>query len=524
MAGGSHRPRAGTISLDDITRRISGLDAAHSCHAIAQEAYPPAGLSRGRFIAAIIALGSAELMASIELTIGIVALPRIQNELNLSSAGRNWVVFATLLACNGLILVGGRLGDTIGRKRAFVIGTVLSTVASVMSAIAWDEGSLVVARMLKGVSIAILAPTCLALVATTFPKGRLRNGAMAVFTAMGSVGSVLGLVVGGIITEVSWRLAVFVTAPIGLLALYLAHIALRETQKERMKLDATGAVLATLGVTAVVLGFSMQSGEGVLSGSTIGAGVVALAAFTAFVVVERRAENPVLPFSLFADRNRLATFAALFLTGGVIMSLMLVVTVYVQDIMGYSTLQSGLAFIPFVVAAAVGLGAASRLVASFPPRLVVIAGSILMFGSAVYASKLHRGVPYFPDLALPIVVAGVGVALIVVPLSLSVIASVGADRIGPTSAIAVVLQGLGGPVVLSVIQAAITSHTLSLGGVSGPAKSMTAAQLYALDRGYTYGLLWLAGVVVLLAAVALLIGYNAQEVARAQEAKMAAEL
>jgi hypothetical protein len=347
---------------------------------------------------------------------------------------------------------------------------------------------------------------------------------MAVFTAMGSVGSVLGLVVGGIITEVSWRLAVFVTAPIGLLALYLARTALRETQKERMKLDATGAVLATLGVTAVVLGFSMQSGKGVLSAATIGAGAVALAAFTAFAVVERRAENPVLPFSLFADRNRLATFAALFLTGGVIMTLMLVVTVYVQDIMGYNTLQSGLAFIPFVIAAAVGLGAASRLVVSFPPRVVVIAGTLLMLGGVLYAAKLHRGVPYFPDLALPIVVAGVGVALIVVPLSLAVIASVGSDRIGPTSAIAVVLQGLGGPVVLSVIQAAITAHTLSLGGISGPAKSMNAAQLSALDRGYTHGLLWLAGVVVLLGMVALFIGYSAQQVARAQEAKMAADL
>lgn len=481
-------------------------------------------MPRGRFIAAIVALGSAELMASIEITIGIVALPKIQNELNLSSAGRNWIVFATILTLNGLILVGGRLGDTIGRKRAFVIGTVLSTVASVMSALAWDQGSLVVARMLKGVAIAILAPTCLALVATTFPKGRLRNGAMAMFTAMGSVGSVLGLVVGGIITEVSWRLAVLVTAPIGLLALYLAHIALSETQKKRMKLDAAGAVLATVGVTAVVLGFSMQSGRGLFSAATIGWGVMALAALTAFAVVERRAENPVLPFSLFADRNRLATFAALFLTGGLIMTLMLVVTVYVQDIMGYNTLQSGLAFIPFVVAAAVGLGAGSRLVASFPPRVVVIAGGVLMFGGVLYATKLHSGVPYFPNLALPIVVAAVGAALILVPLSLTVIASVGPDRIGPTSAIAVMLQGLGGPVVLSVIQAAITSRTLSLGGISGPAKSMNAAQLSALDRGYTYGLLWLAVVVALLAAVALFIGYSAQDVARAQEAKMAAEL
>ncbi|MFZ1178516.1 MAG: MFS transporter, partial [Mycobacterium sp.] len=301
---------------------MSDPGARRTDHAVRKKRYLPTGLPPRRFIAAIIALGSMELMAAMELTVGVVALPKVQNELNLSSAGRSWVIFATLLTCNGLLLVGGRLGDAIGRKRTFIIGIALSTIASVMSAIAWDEGSLVSARLLKGVAIAILAPTCLALVATTFPKGRVRNAALAVLTAMGSVGSVLGLVVGGILAEVSWRLAVFVSAPIGLLALYLARTALRETQKERMKLDATGAVLATVGFTAVVFGFSTGSGTGWLSATTIGSGVVALVAFVAFAVVERRADNPVLPFSLFFDRNRLATFAALFLNGGVMTTLM----------------------------------------------------------------------------------------------------------------------------------------------------------------------------------------------------------
>jgi hypothetical protein len=480
--------------------------------------YSPTLPSR-RFIAAIFAIGSMELMAAMELTIGIVALPKVQNELGLSTAGRSWVVFATMLTCNGLILVGGRMGDAIGLKRTFMIGVALSTIASVMSAIAWDVGSLVSARLLKGVAIAILAPTCLALVATTFPKGRLRNSAIAVLSAMNSLGSVLGLVVGGVLTEVSWRLAVLVSAPIGLLALYLARTALRETQKERMKLDAAGAVLATSGFTAVVFGFSTGPGNGWLSATTIGSGVVALAAFIAFVLVERRAENPVLPFSLFFDRNRLATFVALFLTGGVLTTLMLVVTLYVQDIMGYSTLRAGVAFIPFIVAAAIGLGAASRLVLWFPPRVVVIAGSVLVFGGVLYGSTLNRGIPYFPNLVLPIVVGGLGIGMVIVPLALSVIASVDIDRIGPTSAIAVMVQGLGGPVVLAVIQAAVTSRTLYSGGTTGPVKFMNAAQLHALDRGYTYGLLWLAGVVILLGGVALLIGYTAQEVAQAQEAK-----
>ena len=483
--------------------------------------YFPTWLPPRRFIAAVIAIGGMQLMAAMDGTVAVVALPKIQNELGLSDAGRSWVITAYLLTFGGLMLLGGRLGDTIGRKRTFIIGVALFTIASAMCGIAWDGGTLVAARLLQGVAAAIVAPTCLALVATTFPKGPARNAAMAVFGAMGSVGSVMGLVVGGALTEVSWRLAFLVNVPIGLLVIYLARTALRETQKERMKLDATGAVLATLGFTAAVFGFSMGPEKGWLSATTIGSGVVALAAFVAFAVVERTAENPIVPFNLFFDRNRLATFAAMFLAGGVMFTLIVLVALYVQDIMGYSPLRAGVGFIPFAIAMAIGLGASSRLVTWFPPRVVVIAGGILVLGALLYGSTLNRGMPYFPNLVLPLVVGGIGIGMISVPLALSVIASVGFDRIGPTSAIAVMLQSLGGPVVLAVIQAAITSRTLYLGGTTGPVKFMNAAQLHALDHGYTYGLLWLAGVVILLGGVALFIGYTAQQVARAQEVKKA---
>ena len=170
---------------------------------------------------------------------------------------------------------------------------------------------------------------------------------------------------------------------------------------------------------------------------------------------------------------------------------------------------------------AIGVGVSSRLVTWFPPRVVVIAGGILVLGAMLYGSTLNRGIPYFPNLVLPIVVGAIGLGMISLPLGLSLIASVGVDRIGPASAIAVMLQSLGGPLVLVVIQAVITSRTLHLGGTTGPVKFMNAAQLHALDHGYTYGLLWLAGVVILLGGVALLIGYTAQQVAHAQEVKKA---
>ncbi|MDI3314356.1 MAG: MFS transporter [Mycobacterium sp.] len=483
----------------------------------------PPWLPPRRFVAAVIAIGGMQLMATMDGTIAIVALPKIQNQLGLSDAGRSWVITAYVLTFGGLMLLGGRLGDTIGRKRTFIVGVALFTIASAMCGIAWDAGTLVLARLLQGVGAAIASPTGLALVATTFPKGPARNAATAVFGAMTGVGSVLGLVVGGALTEVSWRLAFVVNVPIGLLMVHLARVALRETQKERMKLDATGAVLATLTCTAAVFGFSMGPEKSWLSATTIGSAVLALGAFVAFAVVERTAENPIVPFNLFRDRNRLATFAAIFLAGGVMFTLTVLIGLYVQDIMGYSALRAGIGFIPFAIAMGVGLGASSQLVAWFPPRVVVIGGGILVLGAMLYGSTLNRGIPYFPNLVMPIVVGGIGIGMIIVPLALSAIAGVGFDRIGPTSAIALMLQNLGGPVVLAIIQAVITSRTLYLGGTTGPVKFMDAAQLHALDRGYTYGLLWVAGVAILVGGAALLIGYTAQQVAQAQEAKEAIE-
>jgi EmrB/QacA subfamily drug resistance transporter len=474
-----------------------------------------------RFVAVVTALGGIQLLAMMDGTVAVFALPKIQNELGLSDATRSWVITAYVLTFGGLMLLGGRIGDTIGQKRTLIVGAVLFTITSAMCGIAWDGGVLVVARLLKGVGAAIVTPTSMALVATMFPKGPARNAAMAVFGAMTAVGSVLGLVAGGALTEVSWRLAFLVNVPIGLLVIYLARTALRETEKERMKLDAGGGVLATLACTAAVFGLSTGPEKGWLSAITLGSALVALAAFVAFAVVERTAENPIVPFSLFFDRNRMATFAATFFTGGVTFTMAVLIALYVQTMMGYGPLRAAIGFIPFAIATAIGVGASSRLVTWFPPRVVVIAGAGLLLGAMLYGSTLTRGIPYFPNLVLPIVFAGIGLGVINVPLGLSLIASVDLDRIGPTSAIAVMLRSLGGPLVLAVIQAVITSRTLHLGGTHGPVKFMNAAQLRALDHGYTYGLRWLTGVVILIGGAALLIGYTAQQVAHAQEVKKA---
>ena len=484
--------------------------------------YYPAWLPSRRFIAAVVAIGGMQLLATMDSTVAIVALPRIQNELSLSDAGRSWVITAYVLTFGGLMLLGGRLGDTIGRKRTFIVGVALFTISSVLCAVAWDEATMVIARLSQGVGSAIASPTGLALVATTFPKGPARNFATAVFAAMTAVGSVMGLVVGGALTEVSWRLAFLVNVPIGLVMIYLARTALRETNRERMKLDATGAMLATLACTAAVFAFSMGPEKGWISVTTVGSGVVAFAAALAFIVVERTAENPVVPFELFRDRNRLVTFAAIFLAGGLMFSLTVCIGLYVQDVLGYSALRAGVGFIPFVIAMGIGLGVSSQLVSRFSPRVLTIGGGVLLFWAMLSGwAFMHRGVPYFPNLVLPIIVGGIGIGICVVPLTLSAIAGVGFDQIGPVSAIALMLQSLGGPLVLAVIQAVITSRTLYLGGTTGPVKFMNEVQLGALDHGYTYGLLWVAGVAVIVGAAALLIGYTPEQVAHAQDVKEA---
>src|ERR1700744_393422 len=317
--------------------------------------YYPAWLPSRRFIAAVVAIGGMQLLATMDSTVAIVALPRIQNDLSLSDAGRSWVITAYVLTFGGLMLLGGRLGDTIGRKRTFIVGVALFTISSVLCAVAWDEVTMVIARLSQGIGSAIASPTGLALVATTFPKGPARNAATAGFAAMTAIGSGMGLVVGGGLTEGSGRLGFMVNVPIGLVMIYLARTALRETNRERMKLDATGAVLATLACTAAVFAFSVGPEKGWISVTTIGSGAVALAAAIAFAIVERTAENPVVPFDLFRDRNRLATFVAIFLGGGVLFTVTVLIGLYVQELMGYSAMRAGLGFIPFTIAMGIGL-------------------------------------------------------------------------------------------------------------------------------------------------------------------------
>jgi EmrB/QacA subfamily drug resistance transporter len=472
---------------------------------------------------AIVAITGMQLMSTLDGTIVIVALPRMQAELNLSDAGKSWVITAYVLTFGGLLLLGGRVGDAIGHKRAFLSGVGVFTIASLVCGLATDAPTLIVARAVQGTGAAVAAPTGLALIATTYAVGYARNRAMAVSAAMQGVGSVLGLVLGGALTVVSWRLAFLINVPIGIVIITIAVLRLGETQQERLKLDVAGALLATLGCTSAVLVFTQGPPRGWVDPWVIGAGIAAVVFLIAFLIVERTADHPIVPFSVFDNRNRVMTFVSLFLAGGVLLTLTVMIGLYVQDVMGYSALRAGISFIPFAVALGLGNVLAARVAPYVAPRWLIVGGGVFVLGAMLYGSTLNRSIPYFPDLVVPIMVGGFGIGVISVILPLCAVAEVGPREIGPVSSITLMVQNLGGPLMLVVIQAVQTSRTLYLGGTTGPVKHMTPAQLDALDAGYTYSLLWVAGTAILVGIAALGIGFSARQIATAQHTREAVE-
>ena len=472
---------------------------------------------------AILAITGMQLMSTLDGTIAIVALPRMQADLDLSDASKSWVITGYALTFGGLLLLGGRIGDAVGRKRAFLSGVGVFTIASLVCGLANDQWTLIAARAVQGAGAAVAAPTGLALIATTYAVGHARNQALAVSAAMQGLGSVLGLVLGGALTALSWRLAFLVNVPIGLIIIWIAVTRIAETQHERLKLDITGALLATLGCSAAVLVFTQGPPRGWVDPWVIGAGVLAVVCLLAFWFIERRADNPLVPTTVFDNRNRLASFAAYFLAGGVMLTLSVMIGLLVQDVLGYSPLRAGLCFMPFALAFVIGNVLATRMAPVIAPRWLILGGGVLVLAAMLFGSTLSRGIPYFPDLVTPLVVGGLGIGLISVILPLCAIAQVDPRDIGPVSSITLMVYNLGGPLMLVVIQAVQTSRTLYLGGTTGPVKDMTPAQLDALGHGYTYSLLWVAAIAVLVGVVALFIGFSARDIARAQHTREAVD-
>lgn len=514
-SGGSGREAAGPTESDILRADSSEASVGGGSELVVQKAAATRVLGW-----AIVVLSALQLMVVLDGTVVNLALARLQGDLGLSDSGRTWVVTSYALAFGGLMLLGGRLGDTFGRKRMFMAGVAVFTLASLIAGLATTDVTLIAARVLQGAGAAVASPTAFALVATTFAPGPVRNQAFAIFAMMTGLGSVSGLLLGGALTEISWRWIFLVNLPIGLLILYMARTALPESQGPRRSLDVPGAMLTTAGCTAVVYGLQHGAETGWESNSVLFALILGVVLLVTFLFVERTAENPLLPFSLFRERDRVATFVAIMIAGAITMCMAVFIALFVQDVLLFSPLQAGLSFVPFAFALGISAQIASKLAIRIQPRWLIATGGLMVAAGLAYASTMDNSSVYFPDLLIPIVVVGSGIGMSVVPLTLCAVAGVRSSEIGPLTAIALVAQTLGGALGLGAVGALATARTLSLGGVTGPASAMNESQLEALGSGYMFALLLSALLAVALAViVAVWMRFTPEQVAQGRAAQ-----
>ncbi|WP_024806229.1 MFS transporter [Nocardia sp. BMG51109] len=471
----------------------------------------------------ILVLSGLNLMVILDGTIVILALPRLQEQMGLSSSGSAWTVTAYGLTFAGLMLLGGRLGDLFGRKRVLIIGVLIFTAASLACGLAQNEAMLIASRAVQGLGGAIAAPSAMALVVSTYAPGSVRNQAIAVFASMQAVGSVGGLVVGGALTQLDWRLVFLINVPIGVFIVLGAVMVLRDTAQHRLALDVPGSVLGTAACVAVVFGATEGPAMGWTSPWIIGSLVAGLLLLVAFVLVERTAENPVLPLSLFRHRDRSVTFVALLLGSGVLAGMTYFVAQFLQNVIGYSPLVAGVASIPFTLGAGVGTAVASKGAMVVKPRWLLAVSAAILSASGIYGSTLDGGVSYAPTLLILLVGAGLGVGVVIVVAPLCLLVGVPATEVGPLSAIGQMIFNLGTPLAIGILSPIAASRTLALGGRTGRAADMSPSDISALSSGYTLVLLVCGIGAAIVGVIALSLRYTPQELAQAQQAEKQAQ-
>jgi EmrB/QacA subfamily drug resistance transporter len=425
---------------------------------------------------ALVLISIAQLMVVLDSTIANIALPFIKTDLGFSDAGLTWVVTGYALAFGGLLLLGGRLGDLYGRRKIFMLGLIVFAVASLIGGIAANEPLLLAARGLQGVGAALASPAALALITTTFPAGPQRNRAFAVYAAMSGAGAAVGLILGGWLTGTSldilgthvegWRLTFLINVPIGMVAALLTPRVLAESESHPGELDVPGALTGTLGLLGLVYGLSRAAEEGwsdlwtVLS---IAVGVILLAIFG---FIESRAEHPLLPFRIFQNRTRAASFAAMMLMPAAMFAMFFYLSLYIQNVMGYSPLKAGFAFLPFSVGIVIAAGISSSLVNRIDARYLAGTGTLLAAIALFGFSRMPYDTSfpltevtgdYATDVLPFIVLMSLGMGATFVPLTLTAVHHVRAADSGIGSGVLNTMQQVGGALGLATL-ATVATH------------------------------------------------------------------
>ena len=434
---------------------------------------------------ALVVIAAAQLMIVLDATIVNVALPHIQRALGFSGTGLEWIVTAYSLAFGSLLLLGGRLGDIYGRRRIFMTGVLLFSLASLVGGFATSEWWLLSARAVQGAGAALAAPTALALIATTFPMGLQRNRALGVWAGMAGAGGAIGLLLGGILTSyVSWRWVFFVNAPIGLTVAALAPIALVGGGRLQRRLDIPGVVTSTAGLALLVYGLTHAAAgqDGVSHWGeplTIACLAGAVALLVGFVFIERYVKEPELDLNLLKSRRRSGAYIMMLLLGTAMFAVFFFLTIYIQTVWGYSPVKAGISWVPFpIMLIGINVLVARVLVTKVGVRPLLMAGPLFAGVGFMLLSRLSPTGSYWVNLLGPMIVLSIGMGLMFVPITLMIVSHVRHDEAGAASSLLNIGQQVGGSIGLAAIgTVAWTSvaHTVRTGMAAAAAGGATGA-------------------------------------------------
>jgi EmrB/QacA subfamily drug resistance transporter len=484
-----------------------GLDAA--------AAQDQSGQDSKRWLALAV-IGVAQLMVILDATIVNIALPSAQQELGITDADRQWIVTAYTLAFGGLLLLGGRIADYWGRKRAFIVGLLGFAGASALGGIASTAGLLFAARALQGAFAALLAPAALSLITVTFVEPKERARAFGVFGAISGGGAAIGLILGGVLTEyASWRWCLGVNVPIAIAAAAAAIPVVKESKAPgNTRYDVPGAVLATLGLVSLVYGFTEAAKpnvgwDAVSTLSYLGGAVVLL---IAFVVWEARTTNPMLPLWIALDRNRGGSYLVFLLVGAGLFAMFLFLTYYFQINLGYSPLRAGFAFLPFSGGIILTAGIVAQLLPRVGPKPLMVGGLTLSVVGMLYLTQLTQTTSFVTHVLPAELLISIGMAGVFIPAASTALVGVGSHDAGVASALLNTTQQVGGSLGTALLNTLYTSAVATYLVANPPTDPATAQQTQfdAFLHGYHVAFFW--GAMLLLAAlIAAVVFINARK-------------
>ncbi len=419
-------------------------------------------------------------MVVLDIAIVNVALPSIKVGLGFSQQNLQWVVSAYALVFGGFQLLGGRAADLLGRRRLFLIGIAVLTVASLLAGLAWSEGSLIAARALQGFGAAIIAPAALSILSTTFVEGRERNVALGAWGAVGGFGAAAGVLLGGVLTDLlSWQWIFFVNVPVGTVAFLLAPVLLRESRDASARAyDALGAVLVTGGLSLLVYVITQAGAKGWGSADTLGVGAGALVLLASFVAWERRHPEPLMRFGIFRVRTVFGANVASFILGGAVFGLFLMLTLYMQQVLRYSPLRTGVAYLAIAATQILWSAVAAQLVTRVGVKRVLVLGMAMLAAGLLYFTQVSVDGSYVGDLLPGFLMIGLAIGFSFVPISIAGLAGIQPAEAGLASGFINTTNQIGGALGIAVLSSIATSRTAN-------AVAAGMARRPALVHGFT---------------------------------------